>query len=137
MISTGMSTEQEIDRAIDISNPDLIFHTNSTYPCPVDQLNMRYIHWLQKKHPTREIGYSGHEYGMVPTFIAVSFGAKWIERHITLDRTMWGSDHMASIEPGGLIKMMKSIHDIEKTFGESGPRTISDGELSKRKSLRK
>lgn len=137
MISTGMSTEQEIDRAIDISNPDLIFHTNSTYPCPVDQLNMRYIHWLQKKHPTREIGYSGHEYGLVPTFVAVSLGATWVERHITLDRMMWGSDHMASIEPGGLIKMMKAIHDIEKTFGESGPRTISDGELSKRKSLRK
>lgn len=136
MISTGMSTEQEIDRAIDISNPDLIFHTNSTYPCPVDQLNMRYIHWLQEKHSTKEIGYSGHEYGLVPTFVAVSLGATWVERHITLDRMMWGSDHMASIEPGGLIKMVKGIRDIEKALGDIGPRQVFGGELEKRKSLR-
>tara|TARA_R110002167_G_scaffold9579_13_gene44326 strand:- start:221 stop:1039 length:819 start_codon:yes stop_codon:yes gene_type:complete len=136
MFSTGMSDEQEIDAAIQAGDPDLIFHTNATYPCPVDQLNMRYINWLQDKHPAREIGYSGHEFGLVPTFVAVSMGVTWVERHITLDRTMWGSDHMASVEPGGLIKMCKGIRDIESCFGESGPRKVSGGELEKKKSLR-
>lgn len=136
MLSTGMSTEQEIDRAVELGNPNLIFHTNATYPCPVDELNMNYISWLKQKHPKLEIGYSGHEFGLVPTFVAVSMGVTWVERHITLDRTMWGSDHMASIEPGGVIKMTKAIRDIEKTFGKSGPRKILGGELKKRKSLR-
>ena len=97
---------------------------------------MNYINWLKQKHTNREIGYSGHEFGLVPTFVAVSMGVTWVERHITLDRTMWGSDHIASIEPGGLIKMTKAIRDIEKTFGESGPRKVMGGELDKRKSLR-
>jgi len=136
MLSTGMSTEEEIDKAIEIGNPNLIFHTNATYPCPVDELNMNYIDWLKRKHPTKEIGYSGHEFGLVPTFVAVSMGVTWVERHITLERTMWGSDHIASIEPGGLIKMTKAIRDIEKTFGKSGPRKVLGGELEKRKSLR-
>ena len=136
MFSTGMSDEQEIDAAVQAGDPNLIFHTNATYPCPVDQLNMRYINWLQDKHPDREVGYSGHEFGLVPTFVAVAMGGSWVERHITLDRTMWGSDHMASVEPGGLIKMCKGIRDIESCFGESGPRKVSGGELDKRKSLR-
>ena len=136
MISTGMSDEQEIDQAVKAGDPDLIFHTNSTYPCPVNELNLNYIQWLRDKHPHREIGYSGHEYGLVPTFVASALGVTWIERHVTLDRLMWGSDHMASVEPGGLIKMTKGIRDIEKTFGESGPRVITAGEESKRKSLR-
>lgn len=136
MFSTGMSDEQEIDTAIHAGNPNLIFHTNATYPCPVDQLNMRYINWLQDKHPDREVGYSGHEFGLVPTFVAVAMGVSWVERHITLDRTMWGSDHMASVEPGGLIKMCKGIRDIERCFGEASPRKVSGGELDKRKSLR-
>ena len=136
MFSTGMSDEQEIDAAVEAGDPDLLFHTNATYPCSVDQLNMKYIKWLQDKHPTREIGYSGHEYGLVPTFVAVAMGATWVERHITLDRTMWGSDHMASVEPGGLIKMCKGIKDIEQCFGDTGPRQVFGGELDKRKSLR-
>ena len=137
MISTGMSTEEEIDKAISVSNPNLIFHTNSTYPSPVEELNLNYIKWLISKHKQREIGYSGHEFGLVPTFVAVSLGATWIERHITLDRTMWGSDHIASVEPVGLIKMTKAIRDIEKVFGGNvGPREVMGGELIKRKSLR-
>ena len=136
MFSTGMSDESEIERAVEVGNPDLLFHTNSTYPCSVDELNLSYIKWLQEKYPTKEIGYSGHEYGLVPTFVAVSMGATWVERHITLDRTMWGSDHMASVEPGGLVKMTKAIRDIDRSFGEGGPRKIFGGELSKRKSLR-
>ena len=136
MFSTGMSDEKDIEHAVEIGDPDLLFHTNSTYPCPVDELNLNYIKWLKEKYPTKEIGYSGHEYGLVPTFVAVSLGASWVERHITLDRMLWGSDHMASIEPGGLIKMTKAIRDIEKTFGEGGPRKVLGGELSKMESLR-
>jgi N-acetylneuraminate synthase len=136
MFSTGMSNEKDIELAVKVGDPDLLFHTNSTYPCPVDELNLNYIKWLKEKYPTREIGYSGHEYGLVPTFVAVSLGVTWVERHVTLDRMMWGSDHMASIEPGGLIKMTKGIRDIEKTFGVQGPREILGGELSKLKSLR-
>ena len=91
---------------------------------------------MKAKYSCKEIGYSGHEYGLVPTFISVSLGATWVERHITLDRTMWGSDHIASVEPGGLIKMVKGIRDIEKCLGYSEPRVVQGGELEKRKSLR-
>ena len=137
MISTGMSTEEEIDKAISIGNPNLIFHTNSTYPSPVEELNLNYIKWLSEKHKEREIGYSGHEFGLTPTFIAVSMGATWIERHITLDRNLWGSDQMASVEPVGLFKMTKVIRDIEKSLVPAkGPRKVMGGELAKRMSLR-
>ena len=137
MISTGMSTEEEIDEAVSIGNPNLIFHTNSTYPSPVEELNLNYIKWLSEKHQDREIGYSGHEFGLTPTFIAVAMGATWIERHITLDRNLWGSDQMASVEPVGLFKMTKGIRDIEKSIGSTkGPRKVMGGELEKRRSLR-
>jgi N-acetylneuraminate synthase len=136
MISTGMSTEDQIQTAIKIGNPDLIFHSNSTYPCPVDELNLNYINTLITNYPDKTIGYSGHEFGLVPTFTAVALGATYIERHITIDRTMWGSDQMASIEPGGLLKLVKGIKDIEKALGSDGPRKILGGELEKLKSLR-
>jgi N-acetylneuraminate synthase len=136
MLSTGMSTEEEIEKAIHLSNPNLIFHTNSTYPTPVNELNLEYIKWLSKKYKKCEIGYSGHEFGLTTTFGAVILGAKWIERHITIDRTMWGSDQMASIEPTGLIKLVKGIRDLELSMGGYEPRKIYNGELSKRKSLR-
>ena len=137
MISTGMSNEREIETAVSICKPDLIFHTNSAYPSPVEELNLKYINWLGDKYPNTEIGYSGHEYGLVPTFAAVSMGATWVERHITLDRTMWGSDQLASVEPIGLMKLVKGIKDIEKSMGVYGERKVSQCELSKRKSLRK
>jgi len=136
MISTGMSTEEEIEKAVEISNPDLIFHTNSTYPTPVNELNLEYIKWLSEKYKKCEIGYSGHEFGLTTTFGAVILGAKWVERHITMDRTMWGSDQMASIEPTGLIKLVKGIRDLELSMGGYEPRKIYNGELSKRKTLR-
>jgi N-acetylneuraminate synthase len=83
-----------------------------------------------------KIGYSGHEYGLTTTFAAVAMGASWVERHLTLDRTMWGSDHIASVEPAGLIKLVKGIRDIEKAMGQEGPRVITGGELEKLKTLR-
>ena len=133
-----MSTEKEIDACIEACNPDVIMHTNSTYPSPVDELNLNYIKWIKNKWE-REVGYSGHEFGLVTTFAAVALGASWVERHITLDRNMWGSDQLSSVEPTGLIKLVKGIRDIEKAMPDSSyaPREIYTGELKKKKSLRK
>ena len=138
IVSTGMSTEEEIKMCVDACNPDVIMHTNSTYPCPVEDLNLKYIDWLKKKYTNKEIGWSGHEYGLVTTFASVAMGATWVERHITLNRNMWGSDQKSSIEPSGLFKLVKGIRDIEKaTQYEAGPRRLFAGEESKRNSLRK
>jgi|TARA_R110002072_G_scaffold287209_1_gene452493 N-acetylneuraminate synthase len=136
MISTGMSDEEEIEHAVKVGDPDLIFHTNSAYPSPVSDLNLNYIKWLNEKYPTKEIGYSGHEFGLVTTYAAVVMGASWVERHITLERTMWGSDHMASVEPHGLIKLVKDIRSIEDSMGVKESRSVFDSELSKRETLR-
>lgn len=138
IISTGMSTEEEIQRCIYTCDPDIIMHTNSTYPCPVEDLNLNYITWLKQKYKNKHIGYSGHEYGLVTTFAAVVLGASWIERHITLDHNMWGSDHISSLEPSGLFKLVKGIRDIElSTSSPSAPRIVTHREHIKQKSLRK
>ena len=137
LISTGMSTENEIEDAVTAGKPDVIFHTNSTYPSPINELNLKYISWLKKKYPTTQVGYSGHEFGLVTTFASVALGAQWIERHVTLDREMWGSDQKSSIEPSGLIKLVKGIRDIETSLGEEGPRKVLQSEASKLLSLRK
>jgi len=136
IISTGMSTEEEIGTCISVCNPDIIMHTNSSYPSKIEELNLSYIHHLKKKYPNKEIGYSGHEYGLVTTFATVAMGVTWVERHITLDRSMWGSDQLASVEPIGLMKLTKGIRDIEKSIGVTGPREVLGSELDKRKSLR-
>ena len=136
IISTGMSTEEEIERCIKTCNPDIIMHTNSSYPSKLKELNLSYIEYLKNKYPDKEIGYSGHEYGLVTTFAAAALGSLWIERHITLDRMMWGSDQVASVEPIGLMKLVKGIRDIEKAIGKKGPRKVIGSELDKRKSLR-
>ena len=139
IISTGMSTEEEIETAVEAARPDVIMHTNSTYPCESKDLNLKYIYHLKEKYgETAEIGYSGHEYGLVTTYAAVAMGSTWVERHVTLDRNMWGSDQKSSINPEGLIKLIRGIRAIEDaTQYEPGPRRLFDGELSKRESLRK
>ena len=110
IISTGMSNEEEIEAAVEASKPNVIMHTNSTYPCPVEDLNLRYIEYLKKKWGSQaEIGYGGHEYGLVTTYSAVTLGATWVERHITMDREAWGSDQKASIKPDGVFKLVKGI----------------------------
>jgi len=136
LISTGMSTEKDIEEAVRIGKPDVIFHTNSSYPSKINELNLNYINHLKEKYPDTEVGYSGHEFGLVTTFATIPMGATWIERHITLDRTMWGSDQMASVEPQGLIKLVKGIRDIERSMGDGGPRSIGGGEWDKLVSLR-
>ena len=130
IISTGMSTEEEVESAVLASQPDVIMHTNSTYPCPVEDLNLEYITFLKNKYK-KEVGYSGHEYGLVTTFATVPLGVTWVERHITLDRTMWGSDHLASVEPSGLFKLVKGIRDITLALGGNEERLLLDSELSK------
>jgi N-acetylneuraminate synthase len=137
IVSTGMSAEIEIENCIKYCEPDIVMHTNSSYPSIVEELNLNYIKWLQNKWPNKLIGYSGHEYGLVSTFAAVALGAKWIERHITLDHNMWGSDHSSSLEPAGLFKLVKGIRDIEKaTQFRPGPRILFDSENNKKISLR-
>ncbi len=138
IISTGMSTEEEIDECIASCNPDVIMHTNSTYPCSPDDLNLNYICHLKNKYPEKEIGYSGHEYGLVTTFATIPMGATWIERHITLDHKLWGSDQLSSIEPSGLLKLVKGIRDIEKSLKYPPQKRIQfPDEDAKRKTLRK
>jgi N-acetylneuraminate synthase len=135
IVSTGMSTEEEIEAVMELE-PDVVMHTNSTYPSKVEELNLNYIYHLREKYPDTPVGYSGHEFGLVTTMATVPMGVKWIERHITLDRTMWGSDQMCSIEPHGLIKLVRGIREVESAMGLKGERHLYESELSKRKSLR-
>lgn len=137
LLSTGMSTERQIERAVRLGKPDIIFHTNSTYPSPMNELNLNYIKFLKKKYKTKIIGYSGHEFGLTTTIASIYLGAQVIERHVTLDRTMWGSDQMASVEPHGMIKLIKGIRELEDALGEEEPRQVKESELKKMKSLRK
>ena len=138
MISTGMSTEEEINRAVEElgSNNLLIAHATSTYPCKIEELNLKYITILKKLYPNVPIGYSGHEVGLAPTIAAVVLGATFVERHITLDRAMWGTDQAASVEIGGFIRLVNYIRDIELSFGD-GIKRVYDSELPIRKKLRK
>jgi N-acetylneuraminate synthase len=138
IISTGMSTIEEIDIAVEILGYDnlLIAHSTSTYPCPPSELNLMMLKSLKRRFPDCPIGYSGHETGLTPTWAAVALGATFVERHITLDRAMWGSDHAASVEIGGLIRLVTNIRDLEKAFGD-GVKRVYDSELSARKKLRK
>ncbi len=138
MISTGMSTMQEIKKAVEFIGEDnlLIAHSTSVYPCPVEQLNLSMIKTLKQKFPNNVIGYSGHETGLAPTYAAVAIGANFIERHVTLDRAMWGSDHAASVEMHGVERLINHIRDIEKAFGD-GIKKVYDSELGQREKLRR
>jgi N-acetylneuraminate synthase len=138
MMSTGMSTMGEIERAVDGIGQDrlLIAHSTSTYPCPVEHLNLKMIHTLKTVYPRCPIGYSGHETGLSPTWAAVALGATFVERHITLDRAMWGTDQAASVEIVGLVRLVANIRDIERSLGD-GVKRLHEGELAARKKLRR
>lgn len=138
MISTGMSQMMEIVTAVaalDDANL-LIAHSTSAYPCPVDELNLRMIRTLQEMFPGLPVGYSGHEVGLAPTWAAVALGATFIERHMTLDRAMWGSDQAASVEIMGMHHLVRNIRDIEKALGD-GVKRVYDSELSSLQKLRR
>lgn len=119
ILSTGMSTMNEIRHAIDVLGCDQLIpcHSTSTYPCPPDELNLRVIHTLRDEFDA-PIGYSGHEVGLQTTLAAVSLGACLIERHITLDRAMWGTDQAASVEPPGLMRLVRDVRVIEAAMGD-------------------
>jgi sialic acid synthase SpsE len=136
IFSTGMSTYAEIDQAVEWLNgaDTLMLHCNSTYPAPLEDLNLKCIQTLKERYNC-DVGYSGHEFRLGTSVAAVYLGATCIERHITLDRTMWGSDHMASVEPQGLIKMVKGIRELEIALGD-GIKRVTEGEKAPRKKLR-
>lgn len=138
MISTGMSTMEDIRIAVEALGEDntLVAHSTSTYPCKLEELNLRVIHTLKDTYPAIPIGYSGHETGLAPTLAAVAMGACFVERHITLDRAMWGTDQAASVEVGGLFRLVSNIRDIEKSMGD-GVKRVFDSELSGMKKLRR
>jgi N-acetylneuraminate synthase len=137
LMSTGMSTEQEIDLAVKTGQPDVIMHTVSEYPALPDTLSLEYIAWLKEKYPKVLVGYSGHEYGLTTTFLSLCYGAQWIERHVTLDHDMWGTDQAASVDPVGMIKLVRGIRTCEKALGGFGPRKPTPGEIEKARSIRK
>lgn len=138
MISTGMSSMEEIDTAIKhIGTDNLgVAHATSAYPCELYELNLRMIPVLAERYPEVVIGYSGHETGLAPSFAAVTLGATFVERHITLDRAMWGTDQAASVEIGGLERLVRSIRDIEQALGD-GIKRVYPSELSAQKKLRR
>lgn len=140
VLSTGMSFEQEIVRAIDqlkaLGVPFALLHCNSTYPAPESDIQLGYIGRLKQLHGA--IGYSGHERGTAVTLAAVALGASLVERHITLDRNMEGPDHLASLEPEEFRQLVDGIRQIEKALPWSGPgRHASQGELLNRENLAK
>lgn len=137
IISTGMSSESEIETAIKVSNPDVILHSNSSYPTSTEDINLSYIKFLLDKWPGKEIGYSGHEEGINATIAAGILNIQWIERHVTLDKKMWGSDQAASIDPVEMFQLVNGIRSMEKAIGKYGPRILCDAERMKKKSLRK
>lgn len=136
--STGMSTMEEIRCADSLfgSSDTLIAHCTSTYPCPKEELNLNMIKTLRHEFPHRTIGYSGHEVGLATTVASVALGAQFVERHITLDRTMWGSDQAASVESQGLKKLVSDIRAVEQSLGD-GIKQVYDSELAGMQKLRK
>ena len=138
MISTGMSTMEEIESAVENIGLEklVIAHSTSSYPCKYEELNLRMITTLRSKYPGTPIGYSGHETGLAPSWAAVALGASVVERHITLDRAMWGTDQAASVEIAGFHRLVRNIRDIELALGD-GIKKVYDSELSSREKLRR
>jgi N-acetylneuraminate synthase len=137
ILSTGMSTLDEIEQAVDYLDEGklLLAHSTSTYPCPPSELNLRMIQTLHARFNC-PVGYSGHEVGLQTTLAAVTLGACFVERHITLDRAMWGSDQAASVEPWGLMRLVRDIRVIEDAMGD-GVKRVYASEMPARQRLRR
>jgi N-acetylneuraminate synthase len=137
ILSTGMSSIDEIDKAVAtlVDVPLAIAQSTSTYPCVASELNLRALISLGERYnvPT---GYSGHEHGLQATIAAVALGATFIERHITLDRSMWGTDHSASLEPAGLQRLVRDIRIVEEALGD-GVKQVYPSEIPVRAKLRR
>lgn len=138
MLSSGMSEMWQIEQAVDVLGTEnlMLAHATSSYPCPPEELNLRMITTLLNTYPNVPVGYSGHEVGLAPTWAAVALGASFIERHITLDRAMWGSDQVASVEVMGMHNLVRNIRDIEVSLGD-GVKRIYPSELAAMKKLRR
>jgi len=139
VLSTGMSTVEEIDHAVELMEKHskgnfILMHTNSNYPAPAEDLNLLTIHYLKDRYQC-VVGYSGHEYDLEPSVIAAALGAKIIERHITLDHSMWGSDHFASLEVHAMDMLYKRIRGVDIILGD-GQKRITEKEMEVRKKLR-
>jgi N-acetylneuraminate synthase len=137
ILSTGMSTMEQVEKAVAQLDRDrlIITHTTSTYPCEPEELNLRAIESLRRRFDV-PVGYSGHEVGLVPSAVAVALGACLVERHITLDRAMWGSDQAASVEPGGFERLVKYIRVSEQALGD-GVKRVYDSERASIEKLRR
>ncbi len=138
ILSSGMSTMPEIKKGVEIAGEkDLaLMHCTSTYPCEPEELNLKMVETLRREFPNIPIGYSGHEVGLVPTAVAIALGASMVERHLTLDRAMWGSDQAASVEPGGFERLVKYIRVTEAALGD-GVKKVYDSERGSMKKLRR
>jgi len=138
IISTGMSTMEEIHNAVNILGTEnlLIAHATSSYPCKNEELNLMVIQTLRNLYPDTPVGYSGHETGLAPSLAAVTIGASFVERHITLDRAMWGTDQAASVEITGFNRLVRDIRDIEVALGD-GIKKVYESEIAARAKLRK
>ncbi len=123
ILSTGMSTQEQIDRAVEVLGKEdlVLLHCTSTYPSQLEELCLRAIHTLRDRYAV-PVGYSGHEVGLAPSVAAAALGACVVERHITLDRAMWGSDQAASVEPQGFARLIKDIRAVERALGDGAKR---------------
>jgi len=137
LLSTGMSTYEEVDHAVDILGKEnlVLVHTCSAYPSQYGELNLRVIPELRKRYGV-PVGYSGHETGIASSVAAVALGACVVERHITLDRAMWGSDQAASLEPSGLTRLVRDIRLVETSMGD-GVKRVEEREIAVMKKLRR
>ena len=137
ILSTGMSTMDEIRRAVSVLGTErlIILHCTSTYPAKADEINLRMLETLRREFDC-PVGYSGHEVGLQIAYAAVALGAVMIERHITLDRAMWGTDQAASVEPWGFTRLMRDFRIIERAIGD-GVKKVYDSELQVMERLRR
>ena len=138
ILSSGMSTMEQIRQGVEIAGQkDLVLlHCTSTYPCEPEELNLKMVETLRREFPNLPIGYSGHEVGLVPTAVAVALGACMVERHLTLNRAMWGSDQAASVEPWGFETLVKYVRVTERSIGD-GVKKVYESELGSMKKLRR
>lgn len=138
LLSTGMSTVEEVDAAVDVvrkySSNFLLMHTNSSYPSKDSECNLRCLVTLRERYQC-PVGYSGHELGLEPTVMAAVLGAKVFERHITIDQKLWGTDQSASVSPTGMDMLYKRIRDVNEILGD-GVKRVFDSEVPVRKKLR-
>ena len=137
VLSTGMSTLAEIDHAVEVLGRDdlVLLHCTSTYPADVRELSLRCIQTLRERYGV-PVGYSGHETGLATTVATAALGACFIERHVTLDRAMWGSDQAASVEPQGLRRLVRDIRLVEAAMGD-GRKLLRDSEIPVARKLRR